>query len=80
VSAENPVTRADLGVQQTTVPRGDVRDEHDGHRDVSSDLPGALPVLGCLALLARSGTSKDIEILVLRHELAVRRRQNLRPI
>lgn len=38
-----------------------------------------LRVLGWLALLTRSDTSKDIEILVLRHELAVLRRQNMRP-
>jgi hypothetical protein len=38
-----------------------------------------LRVLGWLVLLTRSDTAKDIEILVLRHELAVLRRQNLRP-
>jgi hypothetical protein len=38
-----------------------------------------LRVLGWLALLARSDTAKDIEILVLRHELAVLRRQNPPP-
>ena len=32
-------------------------------------------VFGWLALLARSNTSKDVEILVLRHEIAVLRRQ-----
>ena len=32
-------------------------------------------LFGWVALLARSDTSKDVEILVLRHELAVLRRQ-----
>jgi putative transposase len=34
---------------------------------------------GWVALLVRSGTSKEVEILVLRHEVAVLRRQVLRP-
>jgi len=36
-------------------------------------------VLSWLALLARSDTAKDVEILVLRHEIAVLRRSNARP-
>ena len=36
-------------------------------------------VFGGLMLLARSGTSKEVEILVLRHEVAVLRRQVARP-
>jgi putative transposase len=32
-------------------------------------------VFGWLALLARSDAAKDAEILVLRHEIAVQRRQ-----
>jgi hypothetical protein len=36
-------------------------------------------VLGWLALLARSDASKEAEILVLRHQLAVLRRQVARP-
>jgi hypothetical protein len=36
-------------------------------------------VLGWLVLLARSNTAKDIELLTLRHEVAVLRRTNLRP-
>jgi hypothetical protein len=35
--------------------------------------------LGWLALLARSDAAKDVEILVLRHEVAVLRRTNSRP-
>jgi hypothetical protein len=36
-------------------------------------------LFGWLALLARSDTSKDVEILVLRHEVAVLRRQVTSP-
>ena len=38
-----------------------------------------IQLFGWLALLARSGASKDVEILVLRHEVAVLRRQVARP-
>jgi len=36
-------------------------------------------LFGWLALLARSDVSKNVEILVLRHEIAVLRRQVARP-
>jgi hypothetical protein len=37
-------------------------------------------VLGWLALLTRSNAAKDVEILVLRHEVAVLRRHTHAPI
>ncbi|MER5916740.1 hypothetical protein ABT124_41840 [Streptomyces sp. NPDC001982] len=36
-------------------------------------------LLGRLRLLARSSTAKDVEILVLRHQLAILQRSNPRP-
>jgi putative transposase len=36
-------------------------------------------LVGWMALMARSAPSKDAELLVLRHEVAVLRRQNPRP-
>jgi putative transposase len=42
--------------------------------------PMLVRVLSCLALLARSDAAKDVEILMLRHEVAVLRRSNPRPM
>jgi putative transposase len=36
-------------------------------------------LLGFLTLLSRASSSKDVEILILRHEVAVLRRTNPRP-
>ena len=41
--------------------------------------PALVHVLSWLALLARSEAAKDVEILMLRHEVAVLRRHNPRP-
>jgi hypothetical protein len=38
-----------------------------------------LKVLGLISLLGRTAASKDVELLVLRHEVAVLRRTNPRP-
>jgi hypothetical protein len=48
-------------------------------RAVEARLPDPVPLLQLLVLLARSDTAKDLEILVLRHQLAVLRRQIARP-
>jgi hypothetical protein len=45
----------------------------------SPALPHQDPVLGWLALLGRSQASKDAEIMMLRHEVTVLRRQVTRP-
>ena len=39
-----------------------------------------LQLLNLLLLLARSSASKDVELLVLRHEVAVLRRVNAKPV
>jgi hypothetical protein len=48
-------------------------------RVVASALPGFLRLLNLLLLFGRSSRSKDVEILILRHEVAVLRRANPRP-
>jgi hypothetical protein len=39
-----------------------------------------IQLLGWLTLLGRTSSSKDLELLVLRHEVAVLRRTNPRPL
>jgi hypothetical protein len=83
VGAENPVTVSDQGFRNHLRPRsrsGPEARQHDRSLwpSDSEDLTLAR-VLSWLALLARSDAAKDVEILVLRHEVAVLRRHNPRP-
>jgi hypothetical protein len=50
-----------------------------GTRALPPPLPADGRLFGWLALLARNDTSKDVEILVLRHKVAILRRQAARP-
>ena len=82
VGAENRGTAADQGLQDQgsdlavhrLSPRSMI-----SRRGPPTRLPGARRVLSWLALLARSNATKDVEILVLRHEVAVLRRHHPRP-
>ncbi|HYZ37748.1 MAG TPA: hypothetical protein VE673_13680 [Pseudonocardiaceae bacterium] len=49
------------------------------NRVVASALSDLLQLLNLRLLLGRSSASKDVELLVLRHELAVLRRANPKP-
>jgi hypothetical protein len=71
VGAENHVTSAELGRSLDT-PELDRRGD-------PSELPHASAYIGWLGLLTRSDRSKDIEILALRHEIAVLDRQTAPP-
>ena len=53
--------------------------QHERHPCVALAYRLLVTVLSWLALLARSSSAKDVEILALRHEVAVLRRTNPRP-
>ena len=77
VGAEYSAMACDLGfVVGRTYPTSDRQDRACGFSTVVSDLR---PALGWAVLAGRSDRSKDIDILVLRHQLAVLRRQVARP-
>jgi hypothetical protein len=49
---------------------------HDRRRVAAAAVPDFLQMLGLVLLLGRSTSAKDVELLVLRHEVAVLRRAN----
>jgi hypothetical protein len=77
----NPVTSSDLGLRASQ-PRshGPQPARHDRPlRPLRLANLTLVPVLSWLALLARSHTDKDVEILVLPHEVAVLRQHHPHP-
>ncbi|CAM5511194.1 hypothetical protein SANTM175S_06064 [Streptomyces antimycoticus] len=80
VGAGNCVTRGDLRVRSYPSAGGwRVLCGIMLRRGDTSDLSTNVPALGWLVLLARSSAAKDVEILTLRHQLAVAQRIQPRP-
>ena len=70
----------ELPVRSLMARQGDASaDVVGGLGAVEAPLPDAVPPIQLLALLGRGDAAKDLEILVLRHQLSVLRRQTSRP-
>jgi hypothetical protein len=79
VGAENCVTASDQGCGATPRPEPAAPPGSSITMAFRLAYLTLARVLSWLALLARSDAAKDVEILVLRHEVAVLRRHNPRP-
>jgi hypothetical protein len=81
VGAENCVTASDQRLRGQPTSQSQLAGRPAGSLAVALRLAylALARVLSWLALLARSDAAKEAEILVLRHEVAVLRRGNLRP-
>ena len=82
VGAENPVTASDQRFRNQPTPAAAPRTPNPEQRSLwpfDSRIRCLPAVLSWVTLLARSDATKDVEILMLRHEVAVLRRHNPRP-
>jgi hypothetical protein len=81
VGAENRVTASDQRLRRQSTSQTRLTSRPAGSLAVALRLAylALARVLSWLTLLARSDETKDVEILVLRHEVAVLRRHNPRP-